>query len=420
MTKKLNWKIIGLAGGLVILMAGALFFYYNGSSPVSRERLTEYSSGSIAEANNLFAFDFYDEIKGEDGNIFFSPFSMVSAFAMVYDGARGQTAEELKYTFHLPGDIGVVRSEYADLNESLNAGSEDYELRNANAFWAKKDYPFLGDYLAAVRNYYGGELRNLDFGNSAASSKTINDWVKEKTNGKITDLIPPSAINGDTRAILTNAIYFKGTWVKRFNEEDTREENFKTDNDGTVKVQMMSRTDNRSVFGYEENGEYQALEAPYSGDDLTAVFLLPKDGNIDKLASSFDAEKFAGINGKLEEQRVDVYIPRFKFETQYTMSGILKKMGLGTAFSDAADFSGMTGNNDLKIDEAIHKAFVEVNEEGTEAAAATGIVVGITSAMPEEEPKIPEFRADHPFLFIIQHKPTGTILFLGRVSNPNL
>lgn len=412
--------MVGFAAALAVAAAGALFFYYGDVFTPERESYYGYSSGDVTEANNLFAFDFYSEIKGEDGNIFFSPFSMVSAFAMIYDGAKGQTADEFRAVFHLPESVNAVREDYATINKALNAGSKDYELHNANAFWAKDGYPFLGDYLSAVKDYYKGEVKNLNFDNPESSSKTINDWVEDKTNGKIRDLIPASVINGGTRAILTNAIYFKGKWAEQFNEKNTEEENFKTDNDGTVKARMMSRTDKESVFGYMENGDLQALEMPYDGGDLSAIFLLPKRGSADKIAEGMTAEKFAELTAEFKEQRVDVYIPRFKFETKYTMSGILKKMGLMTPFSDDADFSGMTGNRDLKIDEAIHKAFVEVNEEGTEAAAATGIVVSITSAGPENEPEIPVFRADHPFLFIIQHKPTGTILFLGRVSNPNL
>jgi serpin B len=422
MTKKMNWKVAGAAAVLVAVAGGLFALYRSGAfSPSQKPDYRGYSASNITEANNLFAFEFYSAIKGEEGNVFFSPFSITSAFAMVYDGARGQTADELSSVFHLPEDVNTVREEYASIYGEINAKDRKYELKTANAFWAQEDYPFLSDYLSAVKHYYGGEIRNLDFGgNPTGSAGTINNWVEEKTNGKIKDLIPASAISGDTKAILTNAIYFKGEWVKQFDESETEKEKFKTDKSGTVVADMMRRTDNKSVFGYMENQELQALEMPYAGDDLSALFLLPKSGSADKLAEGMDAKALSELAAEIEEQRVDVYVPRFKFETEYTMSGILKNMGLTAPFSDAADFSGITGKQDLKIDEAIHKAYVEVNEEGTEAAAATGIVVGITSTMPKEEPKIPEFRADHPFLFIIQHKATGMVLFMGRVSNPNL
>ena len=385
---------------------------------------------NVVEANNHFAFDLYSKYKLEEGNLFFSPFSISTALAMTYEGARGQTAEEMQSIFYFPEDDNLRRTEYSELFSEINKKDKKYKLHTANALWAQQDYQFLDEYFNLVERYYGGEVTNLNFKRDPDGSRiTINDWIEDQTNDKIKDLIPPGLITPGTKLVLTNAIYFKGEWVKQFNENDTRDQNFKITPDNIVRVPMMQRTDDESIFNYAENDKLQILEMPYSGEELSMLILLPKNDNLidfitddpvdlKALENSLTVEKLSEWKKYLEEQRVNIFIPKFKFETKYFMASDLKEMGMPIAFSDSADFSGMTGKRDLGIDEVIHQAFVEVNEEGTEAAAATAVIMVLTGE-PGEGPKIPVFRADHPFIFIIQQRDTGNILFMGRVSDPS-
>lgn len=371
---------------------------------------------SVVNANNRFAFDLYSKYKSNAGNIFFSPYSISTALAMTYEGARGKTAEEIQTVFHFPQDNDTRRSAFAEIYNEINRKDKKYNLTTANALWAQKDYQFLNDYFGLVEKYYGGNVTNLDFVNETEKSRiAINDWVEEQTNNKIKDLIPQGVLDSLTRLVLTNAIYFKGTWVRPFDKNNTREQDFRTSPGNTVKAQMMSLTGEETKFNYTETENLQILELPYSGEDLSMLVLLPKEDNLTSLEESLNTEKLSEWRDNLKEERVNVYLPKFKFETKYFMADTLKDMGMPTAFSENADFSGMTGKKDLLISKVIHQAFVEVNEEGTEAAAATGVIMGVTSAAPS---RVKIFNADHPFIFIIQEKETGNILFLGRVSDP--
>ena len=410
---------------LVIIVAGGLLISRKRSpSPgVKPEESSGGSSGvaNVVEANNQFAFEYYSHLKNrETGNIFFSPFSISSALVMTYEGAREQTAKEMQSVLHFPADDNLRRTEYLKIFNELNKKDKKYELNIANALWAQKDYQFLSDYIDTVEKYYGGKTNNLDFVKDPEGSRvTINDWVEKQTKDKIKDLIPQGVINDMTRLVLTNAIYFKGEWVKQFDKENTTDEDFRINENDSVKVPMMQRTDEEAEFNYAENKDLQILEMPYSGEDLSMLILLPKNDDLAKVENSLSTENLAQWKKDLKKQRVEVFVPKFKFETKYLMTEDLKAMGMPTAFGLGADFSGMDGKKDLFISEVIHQAFVEVNEEGTEAAAATGVVM-MLGALPGEETKIPVFRADHPFIFLIQEKNSGNILFIGRVVNPAL
>ena len=410
---------------LVIIVAGGLLISRKRSpSPgVKPEESSGGSSGvaNVVEANNQFAFEYYSHLKNrETGNIFFSPFSISSALVMTYEGAREQTAKEMQSVLHFPADDNLRRTEYLKIFNELNKKDKKYELNIANALWAQEDYQFLSDYIDTVEKYYGGKTNNLDFVKDPEGSRvTINDWVEKQTKDKIKDLIPQGVINDMTRLVLTNAIYFKGEWVKQFDKENTTDEDFRINENDSVKVPMMQRTDEEAEFNYAENKDLQILEMPYSGEDLSMLILLPKDDDLAKVENSLSIENLAQWKKDLKKQRVEVFVPKFKFETKYLMTEDLKAMGMPTAFGLGADFSGMDGKKDLFISEVIHQAFVEVNEEGTEAAAATGVVM-MLGALPGEETKIPVFRADHPFIFLIQEKNSGNILFVGRVVNPAL
>jgi serpin B len=368
---------------------------------------------AVVNANNQFAFEFYSELnKNEQGNLFFSPYSISTALAMTYEGAKGKTAEEMQAVFHFPEE-SVRKPNFARIYNQLNKEDKKYELSTANALWAQQDFKFLDEYFNTTERYYGGKATNLDFiGETEKSRQTINSWVEEQTNNKIKDLIPNGQINSMTRLVLTNAIYFKGTWVYQFDKKDTREMDFKITPDNIVKTPIMYLDNDDAKFNYTETDDLQILEMPYEGEEISMLILLPKE-NLESL-EELNAEKLAEYKNMLTEQEVTIYLPKFTFDTKYRLNDQLKQMGMPTAFSsEAADFSGMTGNRDLFISFVIHQAFVDVNEEGTEAAAATAVGMELTSARPTNT-----FLADHPFIFIIQQKDTGNILFMGRVTDP--
>jgi len=370
----------------------------------------------VIEANNRFAINLYSQYKSEEGNIFFSPFSISTAMAMVYEGAEGKTAKEIKSVFGFPKYDNSRRNQYSNLLSEINKKDKKYALNTANALWAQQNYHFLNDYLTTVEKYYEGKTTNLDFKNEPDSSRLIiNNWVEDKTNNKIKDLFPVGSINSLTRLVLTNAIYFKAEWLKQFDANKTSDEYFRVNPNKSIKVPMMQRTDRKSIFNYTQNEDLQILEMPYAGEDLSMLILLPLDDDIETLENSFTIEKLTEWKKSLRKRRVKIYIPKFKFKTKYFLGETLGDLGMPIAFTNSADFSGMSGTKDLKIDKVIHQAFIEVNEEGTEAAAATGIGVGMKTSMPRPPPI---FKADHPFIFIIQQKETGNILFMGRVNNP--
>lgn len=368
---------------------------------------------AVVNANNQFAFDLYSKYKSKEDNVFFSPYSISTALAMTYEGARGRTAEEMQSVFRFPEDDDIRRPAFARIYNEINKKDRKYKLHTANALWAQRDYQFLDEYFSTTERYYGGKVASLDFARETEKSRQIiNTWVEDQTNNKIKDLIPPRVIDPLTRLVLTNAVYFKGTWVLQFDKSKTREADFKVSPTKTVKAQMMSLTGEKAKFNYAETEELQILEMPYEGEELSMLVLLPKEDTLDKLEQHLNVEKLEEWRGMLQERKIDVYMPKFKFETGYFMAQDLLEMGMPSAFTGAADLSGMTGRRDLFISEVIHQALVEVNEEGTEAAAATAIVMAKAVFISNI------FRADHPFIFMIQQKDTGNILFLGRVMDP--
>lgn len=369
----------------------------------------------LAGAVNQFAFNLYQELGKKPENVFFSPVSLSTVMAMVYEGARGRTAEEIRQVFSFPEDIQVLRSGQQEILAVLNRPAEDYELRMANALWAQKNFSFLPTYFETVEKYYGGRVTGLDFVSETEKSRQlINRWVEEQTRERIKDLIPQGVLNSLTRLVLTNAIYFKGRWEKPFPKEKTAEQDFRVSKEKVVRVPFMQLKE--VSFNYLENDILQAVELPYAGEKISTVILLPR-GELGDLNTFLNRESWQELKRNLRPRTMDVYLPRFKFETKYLLggeSGVLARMGMPSAFSEVkANLSGMTGKPDLYVTEVVHQAVVEVNEEGTEAAAATGAVVGLKAVMER-----PVFRADHPFIFLIQERQTGAILFLGRVVNP--
>ncbi|MFC1730894.1 serpin family protein [candidate division KSB1 bacterium] len=388
---------------------------------------TPEGTKSIVDANNQFAFELYSEL-GE-GNVFFSPYSISAALAMTYEGAKGQTAEEMADVFHFP-ESSTLRPNFAAIYNDINEGNDAYELKTGNALWLQKDYPFIEDYITTVEKYYRGKAKNLDFVSETEKSRqTINSFIEEQTNDKIKDLIPQGILNPMTRLVLTNAIYFKGTWEWEFDTSDTRDQDFKITSDNIVKVPMMYMDPDKARLNYADLENLQILELPYKGEKVSMLILLPKQGqgydyetgesftlNYTLEDIGLSSEKLAEYKAQMRETKMDaVYLPKFEFETKYFMGGTLSSLGMPTAFDgEKADFSGMTLAEKLFISNVIHQAYVKVDEKGTEAAAATAVMMEATSAMPSNI-----FRADHPFIFIIQQKETGNILFMGRVVDPS-
>ncbi len=421
----MKWKITVL---LLILLGAASFtataLFLSKTSPDTPDTYPIVDPRStittVPAANNQFALDYYKKIRGGNSNIVFSPFSVSSALAMTYEGARGATADEMRWVMYYPADANAMRNGYSTLLGKLNTASDNYKLSVANALWLQNDYHVQQEYKDVVQQSYKGNATNLDFKTDAESSRqTINTWVENNTSGKIKDLIAQGTITTDTRLILTNAVYFKGSWTSPFDTHGTSDQEFRTGGGGTVTTSMMQQTDNE--FDYMENSTLQMLKMPYEGDALSMLILLPKKDDLAKLEGALTSKNLADWMRSLQQQKVDVYVPKFKFEEEYDMSKDLVAMGMHTAFdAQAADLSGVTGTKDpmanLYISDVVHKAMIEVNEKGTEAAAATYVIEAVGAMVNMTAPS--EFRADHPFVFIIQDDATGTILFIGRVSDP--
>jgi len=383
----------------------------------------------VVQGNNKFALALWAKLRVREGNLFFSPYSISTALAMTYAGARGPTEAQMARVLHFPTSPNKetapptaweamrFHTTYGRLIKQFNSRGQKhtYELVVANALWGQKGYEFLTGFAELINDKYGGELNAVDFVTDPETARqTINAWVGKKTKDKIKDLIARGVLDQMTRLVLTNAIYFKGTWARQFNKDKTKESPFTLVGGQKVDVEMMNQT---ALFGYMETEDFQGLEMLYADGDLSMIIFLPK--RIDGLADfekTLTAERLSRWLARFSKREVIVSIPKFKMTSQFSLSSVLKSMGMTTAFvPGVADFSGMNGKRDLFISAVIHKAYVEVNEEGTEAAAATAVTMKITIAEPLP---MPVFRADHPFLFLIRDNRSGSILFIGRVANP--
>jgi len=373
----------------------------------------------VTKGNNAFALDLYGHLREQKGNLFFSPESISTVFAMADAGARGPTAAEMARVFHFTLPPDRLHPAMGALLADMNAPHPGYELRVADALWAQQDARFLPSYLSLMQSAYGADFHRVDFKTQPEAVRgTINRWVEQQTNNRIQNLIGPGVLTPMTRLVLTNAIYFKGTWRNPFEKGATQDGEFHLSAAQTATAPLMHRT---GAYRYYDGGAFQELELPYEGDDLAMVVLLPKqtDG-LPALEQRFTAAAAQQwIDELAPAHKVILTLPRFTMTQQFELSGTLSAMGMPQAFTPAADFSGMTGKPELSISAAIHKAFIDVNEEGTEAAAATSTVMVATAMLrPAQEPPPIVFRADHPFLFMIRDTKTGGILFMGRVEDP--
>ena len=383
----------------------------------SKQRVQERGRSGVETAvqgNTEFALALYQELQATERNLLFSPYSISTALAMTYAGARGDTEIQIAQALHFLLDQKQLHPAFALLEEKLGEVEKkgNVQLRVANTLWPQKGYAFLEEFLALTKEYYGVLITPVDYRKAEAARHTINTWVEEKTESKIKELIPPGILNALTRLVLVNAVYFKADWASQFDPHLTCESPFWVTPSDQVRVMMMTQ---KHAFRYGESGGLQVLELPYAGEDLSMMVLLPseRDG-LAQLEGALTVENLDRWTGLLVEMDVEVFLPRFEVTLPIRLDKTLQSTGMVDAFSGLADFSGMDGTRWLYIAAILHKAFVIVNEEGTEAAAATAVIMA-GRGLPASAPV---FRADHPFAFLIRENVTGSILFLGRVVNP--
>jgi serpin B len=398
-----------------------------GINPQPVKAQAAIDANTLAAENAAFACDLYRQLAAAEGNLFFSPYSISSALAMTYAGARGETAAQMAATLRFSPAPEALHPAFAALAERLNAMQAPMEtqagenkrrltVRIANSLWPQQGFALLPEFLDLNRRFYGATVTPLDYaGSGEAARATINRWVEDMTEAKIKNLVPEGALDARTRLVLVNAVYFLGDWHAPFDERQTREAAFRMGDTRTVQARLMYQ---RRQFRYADLDRLQILQMDYAGGGLSMLVLLPKavDGGTETIAGMLNAENLKSWREALASAEVDVFFPTFRMESAFQLEKTLPAMGMSDAFSAArADFSGMNGRRDLFIGAALHKAFVDVKEWGTEAAAATAIGMRVTAARPTQ-PAL--FRADHPFVFLIQDNETGSVLFMGRVADP--
>ena len=383
--------------------------------------VTEKQVGELVRGNNEAAFEMYGaagEAAGEEGNLIFSPYSISLAFSMAYAGARGETEAQIAETLgFLPQEtqhpaFNDLDRRVSDPGGEVEGGGTPFRLNVANAVWGHWGYPFEEAYLGTLARHYGAGLQTLDFRQTESARREINGWVANETEGRIEDLVPPDTIDRDTRLALVNAIYFEASWWSKFEKAGTEDGPFTLPGGREVTVPMMRQA---WKFPYAEGEGYQAVQLPYEGDAVDMIVILPEDGRLRQVEENLDADLLDEVRGKLPEAQVELTMPRFGFETDLKLIDLLEEMGLRLPFDPyEADLSGVTKEERLYIYEALHKATITVNEKGTVAAAATAIL-----DIPVSGGGGPRtVTMDHPFIFSIVERETGTILFLGRVMNP--
>ena len=382
----------------------------------------------LVQGNNDFAFDLYRALNDGEGNLFYSPFSISQALAMTFTGARGETERQMADTLQYRLSQGSLHPAFNALDRTLASRGKDargtqnqeeakqyFRLNIANAVWGQHGFGFLPDFLDVLAENYGAGMRPLDFAGAPEESRArINDWVAEETEDKVKDLLPPGTIDPLTRLVLTNAIYFNASWHWPFDLRQTKMRPFHLEGGGSVDVPMMTET-SKDFYGYVKGDSYQAVDVPYSYGEMSMTVLLPDRGALGELEDSLNADLLDQIMDDIEIDYVTLTMPMFEFESEFSLGETLAGMGMPDAFDDRADFSGMTGSQGLWISHVVHKAFVSVDERGTEAAAATAVFVRKSGASKEPIP----VTVNRPFIFLIRDTATGTVLFLGRVMNPD-
>ena len=373
---------------------------------------TQSSIDYAVDVCNVYAFKQYQKyIENEGENVFFSPYSISTCLSMIYEGARGDTANEIQQVFGWSKIKNERIPSAAYIYNKINDPENECEIHSANAVWAQERYPFNEEYLKLIESGYAGKAENVDFSRSETTRKQINDWVMYRTNNKIQNLLEKGMIDFNTVMVLTNVVYFKGDWKHEFIAGRTRETTFNVTNDRQVMVDMMFLRDKR--FNYSETDMVQVIEMDYLDEDYSMIIILPKETDLGMVEESLDYRSFSRWVDNLEERDVILSVPKFSLETKYVMNEDLSELGMPLAFTPSADFSGVSSRDGLWLGYVVHQAYVNVTEKGTEAAAATGgsYVLSMPSGVV--------FRADHPFIFTIIEKETGLILFMGRVIDPS-
>jgi serpin B len=388
---------------------------------IANPNISQQDANIQAEANNDFAFKLYHFLKGtEEGNFFYSPFSISIALAMTYAGADTTTKTEMQNTLNYLLPDANLHAFFNFIDQELNkresqaeeADAGTFELKLVNAIWGQKNYTFLSDFLDTLAQNYGAGLRVLDFAASSEDARrVINDWVSEATKDKIKDLIPSDGIDSTTRLVLTNAIYFNAAWAAPFEEENTQNGLFYLQNGSSVSVQMMHQSEGH---GYYNGDDFQAVELAYAGNSLSMVIILPDEGKFGQVEDALSGQMLTGILASIKYNQINLSLPKFSFESEFALKDALSALGMPTAFSGQADFSKMDGGYNLMIGDVFHKSFISVSEAGTEAAAATAVTMNLTSAPAEAV----TLSIDRAFIFCIVDMATGTTLFTGRVLNP--
>jgi serpin B len=395
----------------------------SGLNRIASPDVDEESLSTLVNGNTRFVFDFFQAVRGNDGNIFFSPYSLSLALAMTYTGARGETENQMKETLHFDLPQAQLHTAFNSLDQTLvaqedavdNDNEAGFQLNIANSIWGQRSHPFKNDFLDILAENYGAGLRLTDFmGAPEPARLVINDWVSNETEEKIQDLIPSGGITPDTRLVLANAIYFKARWLHPFQPDLTLDRPFTTLDGEQVMVPMMSHSQ-PILVPYVIGASYQAVELPYQGNAFSMLIIVPDEGTFRSIESKLDSELLDEIIKQLTLKNVALTLPTFSFDSTYGLTNTFAGMGMPDAFTpQEADFSGMDGSHNLFLSNIFHKAFVAVDEEGTEAAAATAVIVGVTS-LPIIDVTL---TIDRPFIFLIRHIDTGSILFMGRVHHP--
>ncbi|MGA7195089.1 MAG: serpin family protein [Anaerolineales bacterium] len=418
---------------LSILILASMFLSACGAAPsanLAKSSLARDTNPSVpatdlsnlVNGNNTFAINLYEALRSQDGNLVFSPYSISLALAMTYAGARNKTESQMAQTmqFTLPQAqlhpaFNALDLELASEGKAQGNSGQPMQINIANAIWAEKTYPFQQAYLDLIAKNYGAGIQLADFiKNFDPVRQQINSWVSNKTKNKINDLLAPGSVDSNTRMVLVNAIYFKADWDVPFEANNTSDSTFTLLDGSQSQVKMMNNNDLN--LNYVKDNRYQAVELPYSGNTAAMDIIIPDEGNFQNFESTLDAQKINDIFNSMQSTPIALGLPKFTFTTNFSLSDQLKSLGMTDAFdSNKADFSGMTSNHDLFISDVIHKAFVAVDEKGTEAAAATAVIITAMSAPLQQKVSLV---IDHPFIFVIRDLTSGQILFIGRVLNP--
>lgn len=391
---------------------------------ITSPEVTDAQTQTLAGDNTAFALDFYNQVRSGDGNIIYSPFSISLALAMTMAGAEGNTEAAMLDALRMSLPADMVYPAYDALllaiqNSEESAGEDmdgsPFTLNIANSIWGQSGYDFKEPFLNTLAQYFGAGIYTVDYMQDPEGSReAINGWVEDETMDKIKDLIPEGAIDQLTRLVLANAIYFNGSWYYPFNEGATTTAEFNLLDGSQSEVDMMSLTGEHLM--YAKGNGYQVVQLPYMSSDFVMTIIVPDKGDFDLIESGLTAESYAEMLQGLEYKLVDLQMPKYDFETSLNVNDALIALGMGEAFDpELADFSGMTDEDKLVISDVLHKATITVDENGTEAAAATAVIMKLTAAMPEDALSLV---LDRPFMFFIEHQPTGSVLFMGRVVEP--